>query len=230
MNVKSVFISHSSKDKAIAEMVVHSLEGQGVSCWIAPRDILPGSNYGSEITKAIRECSVLLLLYSENSNKSDAVYREVQKAFEEKKILVPLRLHDIPPSDNLAFFMSGIQWIDASPIQPDFGELAKLISSVSGKSETNKTGYNPLPNAPISIDPSIQKSTGAPPKRLKSHKLAFGGISFASYANSGYSCKQQSVSRVFLSSCGIPLFSRDNPKGQRKYGDYKHWHTGYNNN
>ncbi len=33
-----VFISHSSKNKPAADAVCHALEGDGVRCWIAPRD------------------------------------------------------------------------------------------------------------------------------------------------------------------------------------------------
>jgi len=41
--MKSVFISHSSKDKAIADVIVYSLEQEGISVWIAPRDIPDGT-------------------------------------------------------------------------------------------------------------------------------------------------------------------------------------------
>ena len=38
-----VFISYSSLDKATADAVCNQLESAGISCWIAPRDILPSS-------------------------------------------------------------------------------------------------------------------------------------------------------------------------------------------
>jgi hypothetical protein len=44
-----VFVSYSSRDKAIADSVVHWLESAGVRCWIAPRDPVPGRNYGAQI-------------------------------------------------------------------------------------------------------------------------------------------------------------------------------------
>ena len=36
--MSDVFISHSSKDKDIADTVVNFLEDKGLSCWITPRD------------------------------------------------------------------------------------------------------------------------------------------------------------------------------------------------
>jgi len=47
-----VFISHSSVDKNAADAICHALEQSGVKCWIAPRDIQPGANYGGEIIRA----------------------------------------------------------------------------------------------------------------------------------------------------------------------------------
>jgi TIR domain len=41
-----VFISYSSKDKTIADAVLAKLEERGLRCWIASRDIIPGSNWG----------------------------------------------------------------------------------------------------------------------------------------------------------------------------------------
>ena len=37
-----VFISYSTADKTAADAVCAILEGNGVRCWIAPRDIMRG--------------------------------------------------------------------------------------------------------------------------------------------------------------------------------------------
>jgi TIR domain len=76
---RTVFISHSSKDKAIGDEVCRFLEAKGVSCWIAPRDVTPGKNYGAAIVEAINECAVFVLILSDDSNKSGQVVREVER-------------------------------------------------------------------------------------------------------------------------------------------------------
>ena len=48
-----VFISYASEDKAIANAICSFIESRRVRCWIAPRDIMPGSSYGSSIIYAI---------------------------------------------------------------------------------------------------------------------------------------------------------------------------------
>ncbi|HXM04102.1 MAG TPA: toll/interleukin-1 receptor domain-containing protein, partial [Chthoniobacterales bacterium] len=75
-----VFISHSSADKAIAGVICQRLESDGIKCWIAPRDIKPGSNWTEGIMEGIEACRTLILVFSEHANNSDHVYREVAKA------------------------------------------------------------------------------------------------------------------------------------------------------
>ena len=47
-----IFISYSSEDKAIADAVVTAFESNGLRCWVAPRDIKPGADWGDSITRA----------------------------------------------------------------------------------------------------------------------------------------------------------------------------------
>jgi hypothetical protein len=42
-----VFISYASEDKTVADAVCAMIESQGVRCWIAPRDVLPGLRRGN---------------------------------------------------------------------------------------------------------------------------------------------------------------------------------------
>ena len=42
----SVFLSHSSKDAALANELCRLLEANSITCWIAPRNIVSGTSYG----------------------------------------------------------------------------------------------------------------------------------------------------------------------------------------
>ena len=44
-----VFISHSARDKPYADAMCAKLESRGIRCWIAPRDIRPGMEWGAAI-------------------------------------------------------------------------------------------------------------------------------------------------------------------------------------
>ena len=45
-----VFVSYSADDKPTADAVCATLENKGIRCWIAPRDILPGVDWGGAIS------------------------------------------------------------------------------------------------------------------------------------------------------------------------------------
>ena len=71
--MSDVFLSQSSKDKPIADKVCQFLEEKGLSCWIAPRNIVPGSDWAASISTAITASKVFLLIYSENAASSSQV-------------------------------------------------------------------------------------------------------------------------------------------------------------
>jgi hypothetical protein len=76
-----VFISYSSKDKPIADAICATMEQNGVRCWIAPRDIQPGADWGESIIHAIAGSRVMVLVLSHFSNASQQVKREGCRSF-----------------------------------------------------------------------------------------------------------------------------------------------------
>lgn len=57
-----VFVSYSIKDILVADAVVDGLEKKGIHCWIAPRDIVPGSSWGQAINDAIDGSKAMVIL------------------------------------------------------------------------------------------------------------------------------------------------------------------------
>ena len=109
---KPVFISYSTDDTAAAEQMRDGLEAASIACWIAPRDIAPGLDYGTQIIDAIEACTVLVLVLSESSNYSIYVRKEVERAIAKRKVVIPLRIQPVAVSRSLEFFISDAQWID----------------------------------------------------------------------------------------------------------------------
>src|SRR5580692_5744042 len=62
-----VFISYASKDAATANAVVAVLESQGFRCWIAPRNVTPGSQYADGIVRAINGAKLVVVGLSESA-------------------------------------------------------------------------------------------------------------------------------------------------------------------
>ena len=105
------FISYSSKDRAKADEIRRLLIADGATCWIAPDCIDPGEPFPLAIPKAIQECQVFLLIFSEHSDSSVEVMSEVILARKYDRRLVTLRLNDHLPR-KLEYLLVAPQWID----------------------------------------------------------------------------------------------------------------------
>jgi hypothetical protein len=108
-----VFISHSSTDKATADTVCDFLESKGLQCWIAPRDILPGEEWGDSILRGINACPIMLLIFSRSANDSGPVRSEVDRAVNARKVLIPFRIENVPPTGAMEFHIGRRHWLDA---------------------------------------------------------------------------------------------------------------------
>ena len=130
---KVAFISHASEDAAIAATISDYLENNGVSCWIAPRDLTPGREYSSEIVDGIESSAVFVLVLSENANESIYVKREVERAVSKGKPVFPIRVREVMPSKSLELFISSAHWIDAwtPPMEKYLERLAQSISAAA---------------------------------------------------------------------------------------------------
>jgi hypothetical protein len=110
---RSAFISYASPDKTKAFDIAGTLEARGLSCWIAPRDVRPGQEYGEEIINGIRDSRCLVLVFSAAANQSAMVRREVERAVSLNKPVFPVRIEEVLPARSLEFFVSATHWIDA---------------------------------------------------------------------------------------------------------------------
>jgi hypothetical protein len=126
-----VFISHSHHDKPQADTVCATLEAKGIRCWIAPRDIVPGQEWGGAIIEAIRSSRVMVLVFSRHANDSPQIRREVERAVNAQTVLIPFRIEDVAPAESLEFFLGTPHWLDAltPPFEAHLGELSTAVES-----------------------------------------------------------------------------------------------------
>jgi hypothetical protein len=124
---RDIFISYSQPDRDCAFELVARLEGQGIECWIAPRDIAPSADWAAEIMDAISGARAMILVFSANSNQSPQVRREVERAVHKQLSILPFRIEDVLPSKSLEFFLSAQHWMDAFP-PPREAHYARLCA------------------------------------------------------------------------------------------------------
>jgi len=146
-----VFISYSSKDKPVADATCALLERRGYRCWIAPRDILPGTEWGEAIMNGLTACRVFVLVYSANSNESPQVRREIERAVHHGLLIIPFRIQDVPPHRAMEYFMSTPHWLDAltPPLERYLNELADVIGRLL---DDPAAAYEYVPEAPRRMD------------------------------------------------------------------------------
>lgn len=130
MNHK-VYVSYSIQDKPMADTVVVALEERGISCWIAPRDISPGTPWGSAIVEAIESSQAVVLIFSENANSSSQVAREVEMAISRNIDVIPFLTEDMKPSGALLYFLSTAHWINGYP-PPIKRYLDEMVETIKG--------------------------------------------------------------------------------------------------
>lgn len=127
-----IFISHSVVDKDLANYLCNAFEANGLSCWIAPRNIVPGTEWADSITNAISDCSVLFVVYSQNSIKSTQVAKEIGMADRKRKYIIPYKIDDTEPEGAFDYYLSGCQWIIPNLKTGDYKieELCQVVKNV----------------------------------------------------------------------------------------------------
>ena len=80
MKPKELFLSHSSKNMAIANRIAVTLRNHGVPVWYSPTSIMTAQQWQDQIGKALRRCDWFMVLLSTKSVESTWVKRELQYA------------------------------------------------------------------------------------------------------------------------------------------------------
>jgi TolB-like protein/lipoprotein NlpI len=124
---RRVFVSYASQDVAIAQQVCSALEAAGYPCWIAPRNVVPGTMYADGIVHAIDESSILVLILSAQAVASAHVGREIERAVSKRHPVVALRIDAAPLTAAFEYFLNQSQWIEGGGSD---AAIAQLVSAV----------------------------------------------------------------------------------------------------
>ena len=127
-----VFISHSSKDAQIAQLICHRLEDSGIKCWIAPRDITV-SDWAASIMDGLARSDVFVIIISESSINSGEVLKEVAQATSTCSYIVPFKVDQADLNQKLDYHLRPCHWLDAStpPIEARIEDLKNRIINLS---------------------------------------------------------------------------------------------------
>ena len=153
-----VFVSHSVKDKVVADAIVAHLEAAGLRCWVAPRDVLPGRIWSEEIVRAIQSSRVMVLILSGNANSSRQVLREVDHAATNGLVIMPFRTEPIELAPGLSYYLASEHWLDAitPPLEAHIDRLVTAVRQVLGSGRGD--GSAPQDEGTASTSPAVAVS------------------------------------------------------------------------
>ncbi len=157
------------------------LESQGIRCWVAPRDILPGMEWGAAIVEAIRGARLMVLIFSTSANSSQQITREVERAVHKGIPVIPLRIEDVAPTASLEYFLSAPHWLDAftPPLEGHLRHLVQAVQQILGIApvvpppvaapvSTVSAG-----TSPVAATPEIQPAKKPQPEKAKGNPAGF---------------------------------------------------------
>lgn len=110
MSTVRIFVSHSSKDKNFAEMVVAGLRDPRLDPWIDSEQIFAGDDIFDKLGEGLQSMDILVFLVSRSSLQSEWVALEVKYAvkreLEERRALILPYIIDDTPVNDIPWFLS----------------------------------------------------------------------------------------------------------------------------
>jgi hypothetical protein len=85
-----IFVSHSSKDKEKAKLLAKDLTEQNYKVWFDSNIIEPSDDWVRKIEEGVDNSSVVVVLWTENAVNSEWVQRELARADQSNKPIIPL--------------------------------------------------------------------------------------------------------------------------------------------
>jgi hypothetical protein len=137
-----VFVSYRRADAAAADAVLQRLEAAGYGVWLDRSDIGGGSRWREAIEQALQQADAVIFLVSQRALESDEVYRELARAIELGKAIVPLRLDQVPLYGWFKEKLGALQHIEYDAHDPDEKWWNRLLAAL------RRARRKPIPEAP----------------------------------------------------------------------------------
>ena len=104
-----VFISHSSKDEALASQITCSLEAAGFDVWFDKYEVLPGDNWADKVAQGLRESDAMVVLVTPTALESSRMQGDIDYALTQRRFKG--RLIPVLAGDARGFQGWSIPWI-----------------------------------------------------------------------------------------------------------------------
>jgi len=162
MEPRNVFISHSEQDGLIARALAAELRALHLTTWTYEEDGVAGISYLTQIHAAIEECQAFVLLASPKSVNAHQVIREVERAYEREKVIIPARIgmsHQEFIASNPILTMACGTTVTLVAEEGQLSEVAQRIASAVRVSTSlvEEPRAQPSESKPVEPLPSVAK-------------------------------------------------------------------------
>lgn len=133
-NAPEVFISYSSQNQDVADVLVDIAKNNGINCWIASSSIEAGS-YAKQIVQGIKEARVFVVIVSESAILSPHVKNELDIATSRIKdglIIMPFKIDDAELDDECRYYLGRQEFFmgEKPPIEERITQFVNRIKKV----------------------------------------------------------------------------------------------------
>lgn len=187
--MRDVFISYSTKDEEIANKIYQKLSDSGIECFLASHSIEMGTMWVTEIVRALKECSVFLLVVSDSSSNSAEVGKEVTMASTRRKTIIPVNIDKGERTELFEYHLVNTQWFDALP-DPDI-MLEEIVANIKVKIKKNaEDGSNTSENKKVSRQEIFKN-----PK--ENDEVEYKGVKYVYYEGYWHSMSEEKITEQF---------------------------------
>ena len=123
------FISYSTKNQAEADAMRAFLNKNQIETWMAPGDIPAGQRYAAVIAQAVRDCACVVLMLTDAAQNSVWVTKEIERAVNYRKPIIPVQLEDVTLNDEFEFYISTDQLVAVHKVDEQTPEIQKVLAS-----------------------------------------------------------------------------------------------------
>jgi hypothetical protein len=107
-----VFMSYRRANANAADALVRRLENDGYGVWIDRSDIGGGAKWRAAIDKGLTESTAMILLLSKSALESDEIYKEVARAVELNRPIIPVTVEPVELHGWYKEKLGAIQYIE----------------------------------------------------------------------------------------------------------------------
>ena len=136
------FISYSTKNQSAADSMKQLLNRNGIDSWMAPSDIPVGSKYAQVINRAIKDSACVVLMLSDAAQNSTWVAKEVERAINYHKVIIPVQLEELVLNEEFEFYLCNNQIVALKNFDENQQSVQKLLRTIKLNTEDEAVQEN----------------------------------------------------------------------------------------